>query len=79
MDKEKPIKNQESGSKQDEKPEGTAQWISKAEEVIDDAAEKFHQSDLYRETGKVMESATKKLFRQAGKWWGKSEHYIKKK
>lgn len=71
-------KQQGAGSQDAGKPEDSSQWVRKAEEMIDDAAEKIHQSELYRETGKVMESATKKLFRQAGKLWGKSEHYFKK-
>lgn len=61
-----PEKNQES------KPDKTNEWIAKAEAYIDEAADKIHQSEAYRRTGKSVESATKKLFRQAGKWWGKS-------
>lgn len=68
----KPEKNQESN------PDKTTQWIDKAEAFIDDTTEKIHQSDTYRKAGKSVESATKKVFRQAGKWWGKSEQYFKK-
>jgi hypothetical protein len=46
-------------------------WVEKTEAFIDDAAEKLHQSDLYRKADKSVEDATKKIFRKAGKWWGK--------
>ncbi len=70
--KQKPEKNEDSN------PDKTTQWIDKAEEFIDDAADKIHQSDAYRKAGKSVESATKKIFRQAGKWWGKSQQHLKK-
>lgn len=54
-------------------------WINKAEEYIDETAEKIHQSDAYRKADESVEKATKKIFRQAGKLWGKSERYFKKK
>lgn len=46
-------------------------WVEKTEAFIDDAAEKIHQSDLYRKADKSVEDATKKIFRKAGRWWGK--------
>ena len=46
-------------------------WIEKAEDFIDDTAEKIHKSDTYKKADKSVEEATKKIFRQAGKWWGK--------
>lgn len=55
----------------------TDSWIEKAEELIDETAEKIHKSDTYKKADQSMEKATKKLFRQAGKWWGKSERYFK--
>ena len=51
--------------------EKTGQWIDKAEAIIDEAAEKVHQSDAYRKAGKTAEEATKAIFRKAGRWWGK--------
>lgn len=46
-------------------------WIDKAEEFIDDTAEKMHKSETYRKVDKSFEKATKNIFRKAGKWWGK--------
>ncbi len=68
----KPEQNEKS------KPGTETPWIDKAEAYIDEAAEKIHQSDAYRKAGKSMESATKKIFRQAGKWWGKSKQQFNK-
>lgn len=69
--------NQEPERNENKNPDKTTQWINKAEEFIDDAADKIHQSDAYRKAGKSMESVTKKVFRQAGKWWGKSQQKLK--
>jgi hypothetical protein len=60
--------NQEKEESTEGKKEG---WIEKTEAFIDDAAEKIHQSDLYRKADQSVEDATKKIFRKAGKWWGK--------
>lgn len=46
-------------------------WIDKAEAKIDETAEKIHNSEAYRKADKKLEEATKKLFRKAGRWWGK--------
>ena len=46
-------------------------WVEKTEAFIDDAAEKLHQSDLYRKADISVEESTKKIFRKAGRWWGK--------
>ncbi|WP_372950910.1 hypothetical protein [Mariniphaga sp.] len=74
----KPEKNQEP-----EKKETTQKkydnWIEKAEEFIDETAEKIHQSNAYKKADQTAEKATKKLFREAGKLWGKSERYFRKK
>lgn len=59
--------------------EKTDKWIDKAEEFIDEAAEKIHRSETYKKVDQTAEKATKKLFRQAGKLWGKSEQYFRKK
>jgi hypothetical protein len=53
-------------------------WIDKTEAYIDETAEKIHQSNTYRKAGKSAEDVTRKLFRKAGRWWGKSEKYFKK-
>lgn len=58
--------------------EKTDKWIDKAEQYIDKTSEKIHQSDAYREVDKKLENATKKLFRQAGNLWGKSQRFLKK-
>lgn len=46
-------------------------WIDKAEAKIDETAEKIHKSDAYKKADKKLEDATKKLFRKAGRLWGK--------
>ncbi len=46
-------------------------WMDKAEDFIDETAEKIHQSETYRKVDKSLEKATKSLFRKAGRWWGK--------
>ena len=50
----------------------TDKLIDKAEDFIDETAEKIHKSETYRKAGKSMEKATLDIFRKAGKWWGKS-------
>lgn len=52
-------------------PKKDEKWLDKAEAKIDEAAEKIHQSEAYRKADKKMEEVTKKLFRKAGRWWGK--------
>jgi len=49
----------------------TDKLIDKAENFIDETAEKIHKSETYRKAGKSMEKATLDIFRKAGKWWGK--------
>lgn len=46
-------------------------WIDKAETKIDETVEKIHQSEAYRKADKKLEDTTKKLFRKAGRLWGK--------
>ena len=70
-------KNQDQEKEQETIQNKSVTWIEKTEEFIDDAAEKLHQSETYRKAGKSAEKVTKKLFRQAGKLWGKSERYLK--
>jgi len=38
---------------------------------MDEAAEKIHESKAYKKANKSLGEATKKLFRAAGRWWGK--------
>jgi len=59
-----------------EKKKGTVdgiddEMINKAEDIMDDAADKIYNSEPYQKAGKSMEKATLGLFRKAGKWWGK--------
>jgi hypothetical protein len=49
----------------------TDKLIDKAEDFIDETAEKIHKSETYKKAGKSMEKTTLSLFRKAGKWWGK--------
>jgi len=67
-----PIKdNKGENKKEDSQKKDDISWIEKAEAKIDETAEKIHQSEAYRKADKKLEEATKKLFRQAGRWWGK--------
>ena len=66
-----PEKNME-----EEKKKGTVdgiadKMIEKAEEFIDETADKIYNSETYRKAGDTMEKATLGIFRKAGKWWGK--------
>ncbi len=66
-----PEKNSE-GEKKKGTVDGIAdKLIEKAEDFMDDAAEKVYNSEPYQKAGKSMEKATLSLFRKAGKWWGK--------
>ena len=49
----------------------TDKMIDKAEEFIDEAADKIYKSETYKKAGNSMEKATLGIFRKAGKWWGK--------
>ncbi|NLB91907.1 MAG: hypothetical protein GX792_00630 [Bacteroidales bacterium] len=53
-------------------------WIEKTEKFIDETAEKIYESNAYLKADKAAEKAVKKLFRKAGRLWGKSEQYFKK-
>jgi hypothetical protein len=70
-------KNKEPEKKKENIQDKAGKWIDKAEEFIDDTADKIHESETYRKVDKSMENATKKIFRKAGKLWGKSERYFK--
>jgi hypothetical protein len=66
-----PEKNME-----EEKKKGTVdgiadKMIEKAEEFIDETADKIYNSETYRKAGDTMEKATLGIFRKAGRWWGK--------
>jgi len=59
-----------------EKKKGTVdgiadKMINKAEDFMDEAADKIYNSEPYQKAGKSMEKATLSLFRKAGRWWGK--------
>ena len=49
----------------------TDKLIDKAEDFMDEAADKIYKSEPYKKAGKSMEKATLSLFRKAGKYWGK--------
>ncbi len=64
-------KNME-GEKKKTTVDGIAdKMIEKAEDFMDEAAEKVYNSEPYQKAGKSMEKATLSIFRKAGKWWGK--------
>jgi len=52
-------------------------WIGKTEEFMDETADKIYESKTYEKAGKTLENATIKIFRSAGRLWGKSEQYFK--
>ncbi len=54
-------------------------WIDKTEKYMDETADKIYESKTYENVGKTLEIATLSIFRQAGKWWGKTEQYVNKK
>lgn len=72
-------KNNEQEKKKETLQEKTDNWIEKANDYIEEAADKIHDSEAYKKTGQSAEKATKNIFRKAGKLWGKSEQYLKKK
>ena len=55
----------------EEKKEQDKSWVEKAEDWMDETAEKIHESKTYRKADQSVEKAAKKLFRKAGRWWGK--------
>ena len=67
-------KNKELEAKKEIVQEKDKNWIGKAEEFIDETADKIYESKTYEKAGKSLENATIKIFREAGRWWGKSEH-----
>ena len=59
-----------------EKKKGTVEGIAdklieKAEDFMDEAADKIYKSEPYRKAGNSIEKATLSIFRKAGKYWGK--------
>ena len=66
-----PEKNMEEEKKKNSAVGITDKMIEKAEDFMDEAAEKVYNSEPYQKAGKTMEKATLSLFRKAGKWWGK--------
>ncbi|MDD4108616.1 MAG: hypothetical protein PHH93_07850 [Prolixibacteraceae bacterium] len=69
-------KNKEPEKEKENTQNKTKDWIAKAEKFIDDTTEKIHNSETYRKADKSVEKATKKIFRQAGRLWGKSKRYM---
>jgi hypothetical protein len=49
----------------------TDKLIGKAEDFMDETADKIYKSEPYKKAGNSMEKATLGIFRKAGKWWGK--------
>lgn len=46
-------------------------WVEKAGDWMDEKAENIHESETYRKADQKLEDTTKKIFRKAGRWWGK--------
>ena len=57
----------------------SGEWTDRAADYMDDAAEKLQKSKAMKKAGGVVDNATKKVFRKAGRFWGRAEHYLKKK
>jgi len=70
-------KNRIPGKKKENIHDKAGKWIDRAEEFIDETSDKIYKSDTYRKADQSMEKATKKIFRKAGRLWGKSERYLK--
>jgi len=66
-----PDKNIEGKNKKATVDDIADKLIEKAEDFMDEAAEKVYKSEPYRKAGESMEKATLSIFRKAGKWWGK--------
>jgi len=66
-----PDKNIEGKNKKATGDDIADKLIEKAEDFMDEAAEKVYKSEPYRKAGESMEKATLSIFRKAGKWWGK--------
>lgn len=66
-----PDKNKESKKNETSGREKSGSWVKKAEDWMDETAEKIHESEAYQKADKSLEEATRKLFRKAGRWWGK--------
>jgi len=66
-----PEKNMEEEKKNDPAVGIADKMINKAEEFIDETADKIYNSETYKKAGDTMEKATLSIFRKAGKWWGK--------
>ena len=67
-----PVKNTEEEEKKKGKVDGMAdKLIEKAEDFMDEAADKIYKSETYKKAGDTIEKATLSIFRKAGKWWGK--------
>ena len=59
-----------------EKKKGTVdgiadKMIDKAEDFLDETAQKIIKSEPYKKAGDTMGKATIDIFRKAGRWWGK--------
>lgn len=64
-------KIRENHKSEDTEKQKDKSWVEKAEDWVDETADKIHESETYRKVDKSLEEATKKLFRKAGRWWGK--------
>jgi len=71
-------KNIEPEKKKESIQDKAERWVDNAEIYMTETAEKIQESKTYAKAGKTLEKATVSIFRQAGKWWGKSEYSVKK-
>ena len=72
------VQNKKEPDKKKEKVQDKAdKWVKKAEEIIEDTSDKIYKSDTYKKADKYIDKTTKKVFRKAGKLWGKTDQYFK--
>lgn len=66
-----PGENMEVEKKKNKVDEFADKMIDKAEDILDETAQKIIKSEPYKKAGDTMEKATIDIFRKAGRWWGK--------
>ena len=71
-------KNIEPEKEKENDPTKEKNWIDKTEDFLDETADKIYESKTYEYVGKSLENATISIFREAGKWWGKTRQPVEK-
>ena len=66
-----PGENMEVEKKKNKVDDIADKMIDKAEDFLDETAQKIIKSEPYKKAGDTMGKATIDIFRKAGRWWGK--------